>query len=182
VTSTPPSPPNGPNEGQRADPRPRPQYGEYAPAGWVPPVQLPEPELDLARLPPPTGPRSAGLPPATPELARDRVLTLVLLGLGFIGAMVGLIMGLTLRANLLLALAQYGIDPGTPPAWLDAAGLALAASHVLLYLAAAALSVSLLRRGRPASWAPLAAGIFAAIIFWSVMTAALDQYSGQLPG
>jgi uncharacterized BrkB/YihY/UPF0761 family membrane protein len=148
----------------------------------VSPVQLPPPQVDLARLPPPTGPRTAGLPPATPELARDRILTVVLLGIGFVGALAGLITGLTLRANVVLALAQYGIDPGSTPAWLDAAGIALAVSHLLLYLAAAALSFTLLRRGRPAAWAPLAAGMFAAIIFWSVLTAALEPYSDQLSG
>ena len=94
----------------------------------------------------------------------------------------GLVTGLTLRAYVQLLLAQYDIDPGTMPTWLDAAGMALAASHVLLYLAAAGLSVWLLRRGRPASWAPLSAGILAAMIYWSVLSAALGQYSGQLPG
>lgn len=165
-----------------ADPRPRPQYGEYAPPGWVSPVQLPPPELDLTRMPPPTGPPIAAPPPVSAEIRRDRVLTLVLLGVGFIGAVGGLITGLTLRAYLVLMLRQYDIDPGITPEWLDAAGLALAASHVLLYLAAAGLSVWLLRRGRPASWAPLWAGILAAMIFWSVLMSALEQYSGQLPG
>ena len=167
---------------ERADPRPRPQYGEYAPPGWVSPAQPPPTELDVKRLPPPTGPPIAAPPPVSAELARDRVLTLALLGIGFFGAVMGLLMGLTLRANVLLMLSQYGIDPGTMPAWLDAAGLALAASHVLLYLAAAGLSAWLLRRGRPASWAPLGAGMLAAVIFWSVLMAALGQYSEQLPG
>ncbi len=165
-----------------ADLRPRPQYGEYAPPGWVSPVQLPPPQLDLTRLPPPSGPPSAAPPPISTALARDRVLTLVLLGVGFVGAAIGLVIGLTLRANVVLMLLQYDIDAGTTPAWLDVAGVALAASHVLLYLAAAGLSVWLLRRGRPASWAPLWAGILAAMIFWSVLTSALGQYSGQLPG
>ena len=106
----------------------------------------------------------------------------MLLGVGFAGAMMGLVTGLTLRAQLLLMLRQYDVDPGTTPAWLDTAGIGVAASHALLYLAAAGLSLWLLRRGRPASWPLLGAGVLAAMIYWSVLVAAIGQYSGQLTG
>ena len=65
------------------------------------------------------------------------------------------------------------------PEWLDAAGTALVASHLLLYLLAVGLSIALLRAGRPAFWAPLGAGVVAAIIFWSVLSAAVAPYVDQ---
>ena len=176
------------------DPRPRPQYGEYAPPGYVSPVQLPsdEPaEPDLATMAPPTGRRAERPAPGTtvaagaaglakPVPAWDRAVTRILLLVGFAGALIGWMTGSTLSESLATALGQYGIDPSPMPEWLDAAGTALALSHALLYLLAVGLTIALRSRGRAAYWAPLAAGIVAAIIFWSIMTAAMGPYVEQL--
>ena len=125
------------------------------------------------------------MPPPSPTGASaarrwDRPLTIGLLVVGLFGAFIGVIVGTDLAGSLPIALEQYGIDPGPMPQWLDAAGTALTLSHLLLYLLAAGLSVALLRAGRPAFWAPLCAGVIAAIIFWSVMTAAVAPYASQL--
>jgi hypothetical protein len=99
---------------------------------------------------------------------------------GLFGALIGVVIGSDLAGSLPIALEQYGIDPGAMPEWLDAAGTALTLSHLFLYLLAAGLSIAQLRAGRPAFWAPLAAGVIAAIIFWSIMSAAVAPYASQL--
>jgi hypothetical protein len=161
------------------EPRPRPQYGEYAPPGWVSPV-APPPEAKPVDLPPP-----APAPTAPPQAVRrargwDRSLTIGLLVAGLFGALIGWMTGSTIVESLPLALEQYGVEPGPMPEWLDAAGTALVASHLLLYLLAIGLSIARLRAGRPAFWAPLAAGIIAAIIFWTIMSAAVAPYVEQM--
>lgn len=185
----------------KPDPRPRPQYGEYAPPGWVSPVQQPTAEPvevdkpvdsaqpDVARMPPPTGPRLPAPPPRSRFLAAaaasqapglDNTLTRILLFIGIFGALIGWLTGSSLSESLEITLNQYGVDPGTMPEWLDVAGPALAYSHALLYLIAVGLTIWLRNRGRPTSWAPLGAGVIAAIIFWSIMSAAFMPYVDQL--
>jgi hypothetical protein len=167
------------NETPAADPRPRPQYGEYAPPGWVSPA-ADAPKAEPVELTPPLAPPVAPPPPLARRTPRwDRPLTLALLAVGLFGALIGWIVGSELTASLPAALESYGIEPGAMPAWLDTAGTALVASHLLLYLLAVGLSISLLRAGRPAFWAPLGAGVVAAIIFWSVLSAAVAPYVDQ---
>ena len=180
-----------------ADPRPRPQYGEYAPPGWVSPVQhdagADAPEAgapNVGRMPPPNGPRLTAPPRSTSDAAGltqpnrdlDRTLTRILLVVGVFGALTGWLTGSSLSESLGIALAQYGVDPGPLPAWLDVAGPALAYSHALLYLLAVGLTLWSRSRGRLTSWAPLTAGVIAAIIFWSIMSAAVAPYVQQLSG
>ena len=52
-----------------------------------------------------------------------------------------------------------------------AAPVVIGISHVLLYLAAAGVSIPLLLRNRIAFWVPLAAGVLAAIVFWGALFA-----------
>lgn len=165
---------DAPPPAEQPDPRPRPKYGEYAPPGWVSPVQP-----DLTRMPPPAAPTNAPAF-ARPAAAWDRTLTIVLLVIGFFGAVIGWMTGAGLPESLAPALEQYGITPGPMPPWLETASIVITASHVGLYVAALAISVSRLRRGLRASWVPLAAGILAGIIFWSIMWAAVAPYASQL--
>ncbi len=174
--------PPGGAEPDRVDPRPKPQYGEYAPPGWVSPVPVEpagEPKLDLTTLPPPR-PDSMSSALLRPTPAWDRTLTIALLVVGLFGAYTGWQTGGSLGEVITVGLEPYGIQPGTLPSWLDAAGTAIALSHALLYLAAVGLSISLLARGRRAAWAPLAAGIIAGIIFWSVLITAFAPYAAQV--
>ena len=162
-----------------ADPRPRPQYGEYAPPGYVPPMPPPEAPTE------PTVEPAQALPTQPSVALRrtpgwDRGLTIGLLVAGLFGALIGWMIGSGLAESLPIALEQYDIEAGAMPEWVDAAGTAVMLSHILLYLAAVGLSIALLRAGRPAFWAPLSAGVIAAIIFWTVMSAAVAPYASQL--
>ena len=149
-----------------ADPRPRPQYGEYAPPGWTPPP------LDLRQLPPPK-PGTAVPPPTSSRV--DATASWALLGLGFIATLITWSTCMDLRGGLTAALAQQGIE-ASMPAWVATAGTVLAVGHVVLYLVTVFGTVRLLRAGRPAAWLPLGAGILAAVAFWTVQSIALGPY------
>ena len=66
------------------DDRPRPQYGEYAPPGWVSPVAAPEPVI---AAPPPSGTPSA----APTRRTWDVAVTLALLGFGLYSVVSGFV-------------------------------------------------------------------------------------------
>lgn len=141
-------------------PRPRPQYGEYAPPGWV------SPNADALQAPPPVPPQ-----PATPApKSWDRPLTMVLLVVGFFGMLIGVYAGL----NIDLVVQQGGLIQGTEPVlppWSQTAGWVIVGSHVLLYAFAVTTALSRLRAGRPAFWVPLIAGVIAAIVYNAVLMA-----------
>ena len=154
---------------------PVPQYGEYAPPGYVPPVPGPN---DLKPLP--YDGVAPGAPAGRTRRTWDVVLTVILLVLGLIGASLGVIYGVMFTDPDLLrdVLAQQGYpgfdpQPGAVPA-------VLVISHVVLYLLAVGGSIPLLIGKRIAFWVPLAAGIVAAIIFWSCMFIVISSDPGFL--
>lgn len=160
-STTPPVPPVEPVP-------PVPQYGEYAPAGYVPPTQ---PVAGPSEMAQPYGAASYPQQPAVkPRKTWDLVLTVVLLVLGFLGAGLGVMYGLAFTDPTLIA---DGLEQSGYPGFSGDAGAApavLIISHALLYLIALG-SIPLLLARRVAFWLPLAAGIVAAIIFWSTLFA-----------
>jgi hypothetical protein len=169
--ATPPVPPVEPAPPAPPVP-PVPQYGEYAPAGYVPPqpVAGPAPVTDPAQ---PYG--AASYPQQATGRKRktwDIVLTTVLLVIGFFGAGAGVLYGVLFSDPVLIAetLDQAGYPGFNGEA--GAAPIVLIVSHVVLYLIALS-SIALLIARRVAFWVPLAAGVIAAIFFWSALTAVL---------
>jgi hypothetical protein len=177
---------------------PVPQYGEYAPAGWVSPVTgqpstpasaptptpavpgyaapqfLPGQAVPLNQLPQSPADQTA----ARPRRMWDLVLTIVILALGLLGAFGGIAYGF-----MLAPLAEMLVEDGVAAdvAAFTAGGYVLIISHAVLYVGAAAVGVIMLTRRRIAFWVPLAMGILAAIIFWLVLTPltsdpAIQQY------
>ena len=153
---------------------PVPRYGEYAPEGYVPPRPAPGYENVLA-----TPQHPAGVPK---RKTWDLVLTIVLLAVGIFGMLFGVAYGVIFTNPALLdeALKAQGYpgftgDPGP-------AAAVLIISHVVLYLGALGGSIPLLLRKRVAFWLPLAAGILAAIIFWTTVTTVLLSDPALVPG
>jgi hypothetical protein len=153
---------------------PVPQYGEYAPPGYQPPPPRPG---DLSPV------QSSPVAPAAVGGRRRRtwdvVLTSLLLVLGLIGASLGVVYGVMFTDPALLrdVLADQGYPgfdakPGAVPA-------VLVISHVVLYLIALS-SIGLLATKRIAFWLPLAAGVVAAIIFWSCLFIVVSSDPGFL--
>lgn len=159
--ATPPVPPVAP-----APPVPPvPQYGEYAPDGYVAPQPV-APQLD-ATAAEPFGAVSYGQqPPAKTRKTWDLVLTSILLVLGLFGMLAGVIYGYVFTDQDLLdqamqdgGLAGFSGDVGAIPA-------VLVISHVVLYLLALGAGIPLLLKRKIAFWAPLTAGVIAAVFFW----------------
>ena len=169
---------------------PVPQYGEYAPAGYVPPQPAPGFEAAAAAAQPYGTPQYPGQPfgaasyPAQPGARQrktwDLVLTSVLLALGFFGMLLGVFYGVTFTdpAALDTVMKQQGYSGFNGSA--GAAPAVLIGSHVVLYLIALGVSIPLLVRRRVAFWLPLAAGVLAAIIFWVTLFAVLLSDPGLI--
>jgi hypothetical protein len=105
------------------------------------------------------------------------VLTTVLLVMGFFGAGAGVLYGVLFSDPVLIA---ETLDQAGYPGFSGDAGAApavLIVSHVVLYLLALS-SIALIIKRRVAFWLPLAAGVVAAIIFWSTLTAVLMSDPG----
>ncbi|HEX7834583.1 MAG TPA: DUF6264 family protein [Pseudolysinimonas sp.] len=154
---------------------PVPRYGEYAPSGYV--------------APEPVQPYGAASYPPQPMTGRrrktwDLVLTCVLLAVGLFGMLAGVGYGALFGDPVLLdqGFQQQGLDGfnGT----VGAAPAILIISHVVLYLLALGVALPLLITRHVAFWAPLGAGVIAAIIFWATVVsvmlsdpAIVSQYS-----
>lgn len=186
MPDTPPgSSPPGSSPPEDPVPRPKPQYGEYAPPGWVSPYELEQRQererarreqqesrdLDsgLTRPAFDTGTGAApGLQQAPPW---DRPLTNVLLAIGMAGMLFGVYGGAMLPTVIEQAGILQDVDL-TPPPWTQAAGIAVAVAQIVLYALAVIGSRVRLNAGRRAFWVPLAAGVLAAICYHGVTTAA----------
>lgn len=153
---------SGMTDSDPTDPRPRPQYGEYAPPGYVPPV--PAHPIEPVRQSEP-----AGVKRETPRW--DRILTIALLGVGAFGAYTGIMDGLFLHDRLTQVFEMQGLDDFSGQT--AVAGVVIWVSHALLYLVAIVLSVRRLRAGRSAFWVPLVCGVVAALIFTTAAVAAI---------
>jgi Family of unknown function (DUF6264) len=145
-------------------PPPTLQYGEMAPPGYVSPVAPPP-----VALPPLSAPTYYATPPvARKSRTADIAVTCVLLAFGLIGLFGGLSVGLTLHQSLAAEASRYGVTY-QDPANLGGLGAFIVISHIVLFLAALGISIALMVQRRLAFWVPLAAGVIAAIILWSIL-------------
>jgi len=154
------------------DPRPRPQYGEYA---------SPDEALAAARArdpwaPPSTPPvTSAPQQPAAATRApsrTDRSWTLVLLVLGGFFTAYAILTMTTLDVNFEQFYEVYGIEGShqVTPVEPIAAGVVIV-SHLALLVGSVILARRRLQAGRLAFWIPLAAGAIASVIFFVAFAA-----------
>ena len=154
---------------------PRPQYGEYAPPGYVPPVP-PQPQPGFpayaASVPAPGGRR---------RRTWDVVLTIVFLVLGLFGTALGLMYAAILSTPGLLDEALRAQGYGGFSGEVGAGATIIAVSHIALYLVAVVLSIVLLVKRFIAFWVPLAAGVIAAIIFWATLMGVLLSDPNLVP-
>ncbi|MFC5500968.1 DUF6264 family protein [Lysinimonas soli] len=153
------------------DPRPAPQYGEYATPEEVAaargplPVEHPEehgtvgPSTLAQRLstaPPPRGDRVASRRPAG---RWNAPITAFLLTLGAWFTISSIPGFLRFGSVLSQALAMYGITGVSFGPVAQTAGVVLLVVSLLLLIGAIGLSVLMIRRGRRSVWIPLLAGI-----------------------
>ena len=141
--------------------RPRPQYGEYAPPGWVSPVQpvaAAEPEAPAGGAAPSA---SAAAAPRRPRSRADRIVTALLLGLGAYNVFLALVRAPAFATTMLGTLRDLGypVDEFDGQDALQRVGILSAVLAVSLYVLAVVLSRRRLAVGKLAFWVPLVAGV-----------------------
>jgi hypothetical protein len=193
--TAPPAPPTAPPEppAPPAPPAPErpqvPQYGEYAPVGYVSPVPSESPVAPAnpygvpGYAAPATPSNMYGVPsvavsdPASPVRKRrtwDLVLTIILLVLGLFGMGLGIAYAAIFSNPEILSEAMSSQGFGTFEGSAGSAPVVLVVSHVVLFLIALGVSIALLVRRRiVVFWVPLAAGVIAAVIFWTTLASVL---------
>lgn len=139
------------------DDRPRPQYGEYAPAGYVPPSTVPEPEAQKPAEPAPAPARS-------PQRTRDVVLTTVLILVGVLDVVGGFGRFANLAASLREVYVQQGLGTFTSDALANDMGIAINVTRVVLLAAGIGFGLIRLARHKTAFWFPFAAGVLALLV------------------
>ena len=108
----------------------------------------------------------------------DLVLTIILFVMAVIGASLGIFYGVIFLNPALLqqVLSQQGY--GFPAIATEAPGATIIISHLLLFVVGVGLGIFLLIKKKIAFWAPLGAGVIAAIVFWVVAI----QVFASIPG
>jgi len=163
----------GPTDG-RVHGRPAPQYGEYAPEGWVSPVRLEEERREQAqraeeaRRPEPTAAPAPSAARATPVAGRfgaspiDFVLTVGLLVIGLWSVVEALSVG-SVASTIRTVVEQQYTDLSNPAA-LSSAVLVRAVVLVVLFVLVAWWSIRRLRARRWTFWVPLVGGVVATVL------------------
>jgi hypothetical protein len=161
------------------DERPRPQYGEYAPEGWSwqPPAdeRTSDPAPQMATPPPP--PVAASVDRR--DRPADRIVTILLLVVGVLGAWSAIGSLQSLPTVLPEALRQASEMLGTGGAAFDytpapeVAGLILTGQIIQFVLLALVVwwSIARLRARRLAFWVPLVGGVLSFIALYAIMFA-----------
>jgi hypothetical protein len=173
--------------GDRVQGRPAPQYGEYAPDGWVNPVLAEQERAErAAAVAAPTGVPAPGAPAQrTPAAGRrpatavvrlgassgDLFLTLMLLGLG-LWSVVGYFRVGDVATAVRRAIEQQYTTLAAPAALSSAAIVNLVGAVVILGLTVW-WSVVRLRAGKRSAWVPLLGGVvatvFSTVVFMVVL-------------
>lgn len=145
-----------------------PQYGERLPAPAGPPAPAAAPAYGANYSAAPAYGPGYDAPPVKRRHTWDLVLTVILLVIGFFGMLGGVLFGASFSDPAFADIVESGFSQQGFSGDMDFTGLApiVIISHVVLYLAALGLSIPLLVTKRVAFWAPLAAGVIAAIVLW----------------
>ena len=171
------------------EPRPRPQYGEYAtPEEQRSRIRQPDPVLLPPVEPVPVAPRPGPVAgPARPPLRSDRLVTLILLGMGAVNVLFSAPSFFDLSGAFTRTMATMGIpgeftNTGAAQLW----GAIAAVSLVVGYLVTAFAAWRRLRAGRISWWIPLVGAIatYAVVVVCLMVPLtgdpAFQQYVGTL--
>lgn len=184
--------------GPGAEPRPRPQYGEYAPPGWVSPVT--GEESSSAPEAPPAAPQQqpAQQAPApqqgaydwgTPKPVRatgrlrtgDLVASVLLLGIGLAFVLSAFSAAATdIGPQLLAAYRSLGFDTDGVAFDFGNSWAIIAGVGTGLWLGAAVWTVRRLRARKLAFWVPLAAGALFFIVQFVILAAVVAASPGVM--
>ena len=170
------TPASTPAETPPVDRRPRPQFGELAPEGWVwePPVtdavpaDTPAEPVTSAAEASSTG-ASAAPPPAHSVPGWDRGLTLSLLIFGLLAALTTIAMFTGLTTTMQTVYTQQDLGTYTPAASLPALVVLGSTLAGLVWALTATAAIRLLVRARRAFYIPLIGGVLSTVVTIVVM-------------
>lgn len=164
---------------ERPEGRPAPMYGEYAPPGWVSPVQNVDPAepvpVPVQEPAPASAQPGSGWPAVAPAQTKpkrrtwDIALTIGLLLLGTWSVAGSVIQYANLGTVLLAVFDQLGAGEFTSFELAATVGLVANVVQIGLLILAIVLGLWSLRRGRLAFIYPLIAGVLATIILTVLM-------------
>ncbi|WP_167041061.1 DUF6264 family protein [Salinibacterium sp. ZJ454] len=152
------------------EPAAQPQYGAYA---------TPEQQAKARGIAPPpevVQPMLAAPVEARPKRQVDRIVSMVLLAIGFVNVTTSIPSWLNLPSTLQLAYDQLGIGTYTATALADSLGVVAIVVQAAIWVAALAITVPLIRSNRLSWWVPLVAG---AVAFLAVMVIVYIAMAGD---
>lgn len=153
------------------DPRPRPQYGEYAP---IPPA-TPAPEVEAVTPDPvPPAEQTPAEQPPVKKFSRDLIITSALLVIGVWDVVTGFSQYSDLPALLQQAYDQLGVGEFTSTDLALSMGALINGGRVVILVLTIVLSLWRISKGKLSFWIPLVgavvAGIFVGVCSVIVMT------------
>ena len=147
------------------DPRPRPQYGEYASRDdQAKAAGHPAPSFAPPTVPPAAGPTPAPSARAGTPRRWDIVLSVALLAYGAVNVVAGFFQFADLGAVLEQVYTRMGIGKYTPTPLAGTLGVVINVTSSVLFVLTALLTTRLLRRGRLAFYLPIIGGVLAWIV------------------
>ncbi|WP_394769822.1 DUF6264 family protein [Lacisediminihabitans sp.] len=153
------------------DPRPRPQYGEYAsPKDQAAAAGLPAPSF-APPVVPPAAERAAVVPGAAPSAIGtaaprrwDAFLSYALLAYGAVTVIAGFFQFTDLNAVIQQVYTMMNIGTYTPTALAGTLGIVINVSNVVLFLVTVVVTTRALRKGRVAFYLPIIGGAVAYLV------------------
>ncbi len=155
-----------------------PAYGEYAPVeptNATKPTRPRESTQQFAQHP-----YYAQQPGRQPLRTADLIVSVILLAVGLFGALTGVNAGVRLDYLMQVEYTQFGLDEYVRVGPFVAVQAVIIVSHLLLFVIAVPITITLIRKRRIAFWVPLTAGAIAAIIFWVAMSVLIFSDSALL--
>jgi hypothetical protein len=143
---------------------PVPRYGEYSPSDGTPnSTPSTPPTQDRSGLPPYGSPSYA--PVEKRPLTADRIVSTILLVIGFFVVIYFVLSAVYLEAAIQLAYDQNSLGTYEPTATLPIVQATIIISHIAIYILVTVLTIALIRKRRVSFWLPLTGGFLGIIIF-----------------
>lgn len=158
------------------EPRPRPQYGEYAtPQAQAEAMGLPSPAHATPTVPM-ASTRHQEVRAVEPAHRREQtnlIVTVTLLALGLVNIGMSFSSYSQLGVTIQSVYDRLGYGTYTPGALAASLGVVAIAVSVVVWLATAAVSVLLIRKHRVSWWVPLAGAVLLFVAIAVIMTVAI---------
>lgn len=149
------------------EPTAQPQYGAYATPEQQAKARGTAASLEVVQ------PQLVAPVEVRPKRQVDRIVSMVLLAIGFVNITTSIPSWLNLPSTLQMVFDQVGIGTYTSTALAESLGILAIVVQAVIWIAALAVTISLMRRNRLSWWVPLAAGALALIAVMVILYIAM---------